>query len=162
MTREELKRHCLNQIESCEKWARLSGQEPYGKIYEEHKLILELLEQQSCDDAISRQDALRAFMYATNGERLPDYNCDNYPVTYDLRYIKKTLRALPPVTPQPKTGHWIIKDSKEQGYDIGGVKTWYIQIKCSECGFIKTAIEGHTGQYHYCPNCGAKMQETEG
>ena len=46
MTREELKRHCLNQIESCERWARLSGQEPYGKIYEEHKLILELLEQE--------------------------------------------------------------------------------------------------------------------
>lgn len=59
---------------------------------------------------------------------------------------------------EPKTGHWIIKDGKEQGYDIGGVKTWYIQIMCSECGFIKTAIECHTGQYHYCPNCGAKMQ----
>lgn len=64
-----------------------------------------------------------------------------------------------------KIGYWIIKDCKEQGYDIGGVKTWYIQIKCSECGFIKTAIEGHTGQYHYCPHCGAKMvkpQESEG
>lgn len=59
---------------------------------------------------------------------------------------------------ESKTGHWIIKDGKEQGYDIGGVKTWYIQIMCSECGFIKTAIEGHTGQYHYCPNCGAKME----
>lgn len=66
---------------------------------------------------------------------------------------------------EPKTGHWITKDGKEQGYDIGGVKTWYIQIMCSECGFIKTAIEGHTGQYHYCPDCGTKMvepQESEG
>lgn len=65
---------------------------------------------------------------------------------------------------EPKTGHWITKDGKEQGYDIGGVKTWYIQIMCSECGFIKTAIEGHTGQYHYCPNCGCHMvkpQESE-
>ena len=57
-----------------------------------------------------------------------------------------------------KTGHWITKEGKEQGYDIAGVKTWYIQIMCNECGFIKTAIEGHTGQYHYCPNCGAKME----
>lgn len=66
------------------------------------------------------------------------------------------------VKQEPKTGRWITKDGKEQGYDIGGLKTWYIQIMCSECGFIKTAIEGHTGQYHYCPHCGAKMaQESE-
>lgn len=62
---------------------------------------------------------------------------------------------------EPKTGHWITKDDKEQGYDIGGVKTWYIRIMCSECGFIKTAIEGHTGQYNYCPNCGVRMVEPQ-
>lgn len=60
-----------------------------------------------------------------------------------------------------RKGKWIIKDGKEQGYDIAGIKTWYIQIVCSECGFIKTAIEGHTGQYHYCPNCGADMRESD-
>lgn len=27
-------------------WARLKGEEPHGKIYEEHKLILELLEKE--------------------------------------------------------------------------------------------------------------------
>lgn len=46
MTREELKNHCLKQIEECEKWAKYRGKEPTGKIYEEHKLILELLEQE--------------------------------------------------------------------------------------------------------------------
>lgn len=46
MTREELKRHCLKQIENCEMWARYKGEEPHGKVYEEHKLILELLEQE--------------------------------------------------------------------------------------------------------------------
>ena len=72
--------------------------------------------------------------------------------------ILERLKKLPSVKPQePKTGHWIIKDGKEQGYDIAGIKTWYIQIMCDKCGFIKTAIEGHTGQYHYCPHCGAKM-----
>ena len=45
MTREELKAHCLKQIESCEMWARCKGEEPHGKVYEEHKLILELLEE---------------------------------------------------------------------------------------------------------------------
>jgi hypothetical protein len=71
------------------------------------------------------------------------------------------IKALPPVTPIIPKGHWITKDGKEQGYDIAGVKTWYIQIICSECGFIKPAIEGHTEQYHFCPRCGADMREVE-
>ena len=71
------------------------------------------------------------------------------------------IEDLPSVTPQPKMGRWITKDGKEQGYDIGGIKTWYIQIMCDKCGFIKTAIEGHTGQYKFCPNCGAKMLEVK-
>lgn len=52
MTREELKEHCLRQVESCEMWAKCKGEEPHGKIYEEHKLILELLEQEPILDKI--------------------------------------------------------------------------------------------------------------
>ncbi len=47
MTREELKEHCKKQIENCEMWARCKGEKPSGKVYEEHKLILELLEQET-------------------------------------------------------------------------------------------------------------------
>lgn len=47
MTREELKAHCEKQIENCEMWAKHKGEEPHGKVYEEHKLILELLEQET-------------------------------------------------------------------------------------------------------------------
>lgn len=47
MTREELKAHCLRQVEGCEMWAKCKGEEPHGRIYEEHKLILELLEQET-------------------------------------------------------------------------------------------------------------------
>ncbi len=72
-----------------------------------------------------------------------------------------TVDEQPTVQPQRKKGRWINKFGKEQGYDIAGIKTWYIQILCDKCGFIKTAIEGHTGQYHYCPNCGAEMEVKE-
>ena len=47
MTREELREHCERQIKNCEMWARYKGEEPHGKVYEEHKLILELLEQET-------------------------------------------------------------------------------------------------------------------
>lgn len=46
MTREELKAHCKKQVEMCEMWAKAKGEQPCGRIYEEHKLILELLEQE--------------------------------------------------------------------------------------------------------------------
>lgn len=58
MTREELKKHCLKQVEACEMWAKHNGEEPHGKIYEEHKLILELLEQEPCEDCISKKAVL--------------------------------------------------------------------------------------------------------
>ena len=47
MTREELKAHCKRQIEMCEFWAHGKVEElNNSKIYQEHKLILELLEQE--------------------------------------------------------------------------------------------------------------------
>ena len=60
MTKEELKKHCLKQVEACEMWAKHNGEEPHGKVYEEHKLILELLEQEP--DTWSLNDAREDFM----------------------------------------------------------------------------------------------------
>ena len=53
MTREELKKHCKKTVEQCEMWAIHRGEEPSGKVYEEHKAILDILKQAPCDDAIS-------------------------------------------------------------------------------------------------------------
>lgn len=52
MTREELREHCQRQIRHCEVFANERGVEPSGNIYEEHKLILELLEQEPVFDKI--------------------------------------------------------------------------------------------------------------
>ena len=61
MTREELKAHCEKQVEMCEMRVIGKGEKPSGKIYEEHKLILELLEQKPCD-AVSREAVLDAII----------------------------------------------------------------------------------------------------
>ena len=91
--------------------------------------------QEPCADAISRQAVL-------------DY-IDEMPsdLTADGRRMirRRTLEeyisdTLPPVTPQPKTGHWIDAGSGQE---------------CSECGSV------HDTATNYCPDCGCLMDRTE-
>lgn len=89
MTREELKKHCKKQIECCEMWAIAKGEEPSGKIYEEHKLILELLEQDPCDDAVSRRAVIDEIFESRK----------NFNNEFDQGFFADKIRALPPVNP---------------------------------------------------------------
>jgi Pyruvate/2-oxoacid:ferredoxin oxidoreductase delta subunit len=58
--------------------------------------------------------------------------------------IKDCIEKLPSVTPQQKVGHWIWQEG-------------YINYcKCSECGMGEWEME-----WNFCPNCGAKMVESE-
>lgn len=102
MTREELKTHCIKQIENCEKWAKFHGEEPHGKVYEEHKLILELLEQEPCEDAISRADAVKV----ASGYCHP-------------QNIANELAKLPPVIPKP------CKDAISRQAVIDGINEYF-------------------------------------
>lgn len=55
------------------------------------------------------------------------------------------IEELPPVEPERKKGHWIVKE-----------EDWRKQLEwdeCSECGFATTK------QYNFCPNCGADMRD---
>lgn len=49
----------------------------------------------------------------------------------------------------PKEGEWIEQDDGDS-----------IFFKCSVCGKIQynVLLEMMQGEYHYCPNCGAKME----
>lgn len=64
MTRKELREHCEKEIEMCEFWAIGKGEKPSGKIYEEHKLILELLDQESVLDKV-RVELIQAIQNGT-------------------------------------------------------------------------------------------------
>jgi hypothetical protein len=77
-----------------------------------------------CEDAISRADAVKV----ASGYCHPSN-------------IAKELAKLPPVTPQPKVGHWINKSEQ----DAVTLKIY----ECSECG--KFAYR----DFDYCPNCGS-------
>lgn len=70
MTREELKGHCLKQIQMCETWAIHRDEEPHGKVYEEHKLILELLEQEPVLDKIRAEIEEEILIHSGTGEEV--------------------------------------------------------------------------------------------
>lgn len=82
---------------------------------------------------------------------------DKPPEYYHTSYIVGEINIAPTVDAVPvKHGRWI-EIVTEDAYDIAGIKTWALRARCSECGFVMKFIEAHTGQYIYCPNCGAKM-----
>lgn len=92
--------------------------------------------QQPCCDCISRQEVLDMMQMRMGSKEL-------YKAVYDL----------PPVTPQPKTGHWIYENYN-----------W----RCSECnetpktmGYVGTA-DFMTEHFKFCNHCGAKMVEKQG
>lgn len=89
------------------------------------------------DDAISRQAVL---------DILKD-KWDLYLYADDaIQASIDKIRAIPPVTPHPKTGHWIIHP-----------KGIYAHLVCDKC----LSNAPYDCRTNYCPNCGAKMQEVE-
>lgn len=89
-----------------------------------------------CEDCISREEALEIMC-----DTCPMYNCLMKCSSYT--HIEK----MPFVTPQPKRGKWIEKTG--EGFDA-----W---AECSECGCANPFED----DFNYCPNCGAKMVESE-
>lgn len=102
-----------------------------------------------CEDAISRREAIKIFTYNYKGERIPDYDCDNFPVQIAMKKVKKMLRELPPVKPQEQTGKWIKMPLIETGQKFSH--------KCSLCGRGILALNVGLSEFPYC-HCGARME----
>ena len=116
---------------------------------------IEALEQQTCEDCVSREEVLKAFAEKCAGEcACCEYNGSGYDTAENCKLIK----SLPSVTPQPKTGKWIHREDFDY-IDID--KVVHEHYMCKDCGLIHDFIDGHTGQYNYCPQCGAKMEVEE-
>ena len=93
-------------------------------------------------DAISRQAAIDAMCALCNtGETLKENPWRDNP---HIDAIIDALDNLPSVTPQPKTGHWIIEVWNNKEHHT-----------CSNCQHVVT----YEPCYHYCPYCGANMVE---
>jgi hypothetical protein len=90
MTREEAKEIFLNR-------GFVNGLFDGDKWRESVVVISKWLEQEPCDDCISREAVIEHY---NSGEIL---QCNHVSRNNLLNYIE----ALPPVTPKPRTGHWI-------------------------------------------------------
>ena len=89
-----------------------------------------------CEDAISRAEAIRIASGYCHFSNIP-----------------KELEKLPSVQPKATTGRWI---EEEMYYED-------ICYRCSECDEVFCLIEGtpELNEYHFCPNCGARMESEE-
>jgi hypothetical protein len=121
-----------------------------GEYIDVHELLFEAikaLEQEPCEDAISRKDAINAIKRTVATEQI------------------KELKRLPSVQPKPKTGHWkFIQRGK------------FIDICCSECGYVSVKDYAYNytidqldeqekkdffakAHMNFCECCGVKMSE---
>jgi hypothetical protein len=106
-----------------------------------HNEILEFtikaLEQEPCEDAISRTQALS------------DY-ADWYGYGYRDNAFYKLLKDMPPVTPKTETAHWI---------KVPDEKTFF----CSKCNCRLDGLDDEQTYLllNFCPNCGCKMVKSQ-
>ena len=102
---------------------------------------LKALEQQPCEDCISRQALIEK---ATSWDK---HFADSE------RCVSLTdIQNAPPVTPQRLKGKWIevFVETPNDPYSYG-----FKSHKCSKCEYRPLQI------LNYCPNCGADMREGE-
>ena len=105
------------------------------------------------DEYIKRSDAIMAVTRA----KLPDTTPEGVPIANGKRSVAdcvRRIKAIPAVAPQRPHGRW--KWISEVDFSL-----YYFE--CSEC---QHHAYGNTasimmGEYHYCPNCGAKMDAEE-
>lgn len=136
MTREKAIEIIKRAFSSWESEYRFSVEEDWSEEYEARDMAIKYLEQEPCDDCVSRADLISKL-----GILERRYGSDFYWET------RKIVDKLSPVNPQePKTGMWT--NEKWHGLDLIGVT-------CSNCHVVESRFS------KYCPNCGAKMEASK-
>ena len=117
-----------------------------GICRESEEMAIKALEQEPCEDAVSRKVLLKIyedrFIELQKMKHLKDFKGAN-DIQLGVNYCINILKELPPVhhsTPNQKTGHWI-----EKYHEV-------FKHYCDKCG------TGSDLRTNFCSNCGAKMK----
>ncbi len=95
----------------------------------------------TCDDAISRQAAIKAIEALQRPIMREESNYYQFKFS-GMSEAREAVVNLPSVTPQQRTGRWIDSHIPESTL-----------CECSECGFTCGAYS-----FNYCPDCGCSMK----
>jgi hypothetical protein len=137
----------LNEIEN-DYWNEKADPIDMAEVFD---LASKALEQQPCEDCISREvllDKLEEPMNWTDSEaELQEQR--------DYEGFIELVKSMPSITPTRHKGKWIAQD----------IHNCHTDFKCSECSYIHNFTHPYgepTAVYPYCPICGADMRgETE-
>ena len=103
---------------------------------DERNNLIRALQQEPCEDAISRQAAIKSLMQYAEGKKT----------------IGQCIDECPSVTPKQRTGHWILaRTFPTKLYD-----EYLTEYECSECYRRIRCTESQLVNYPYC-HCGSKM-----
>lgn len=114
------------------------------------EMAIKALEQQTCEDAISRKD-IQDYI----AKYLSQYLYED--VRQAVEVIDAYIGDMPSVTQKSETVTEFANRCRECGKMRKGHWIWNFDkgyCKCSECGIGM----GHK-EFDYCPNCGSKMQK---
>ena len=124
-----------------------------GEQVDALEMAIKALEQEPCDDYISRTELLSKI----DAERkyLLDLKMDGAEHII-VHHARRIIEELPSVTPQPRKGRWewVQYDSNS---NIGN---WH----CSECRTIIPHMPEETDNapiYKWCPMCGVRMEVSD-
>ena len=153
MTREE----AINILKSLKIYYNDKNEDSYVEFdTEDNKALdmaIESLEQQPCEDCISRTELLSRI--DAERKHLLDLKMDGAEHIV-VHHARRIIEDMPSVTPQPKIGRW-----EWVQYDSNpNIGNWH----CSECRTIIPHMPenaNNTPIYKWCPNCGAKMEAQE-
>ena len=106
--------------------------------------VVEALEQEPCEDCISRRATVERLCKVADFMNEKREGLGS-PYVMAALFIQDNKDEFPPVTPQPKMGHWI----RMKAYEKWG---------CSECNAV---FRFTFKEHNFCPNCGAKMEGEE-
>ena len=104
----------------------------------------------TCGDAVSRQAVLEAI---EDDSRNGNYSC--FASNNDAECFKQIISELPSVSPQQRTGRWILADEQNEE-DVANDNYRFI---CSECQCSDIHSKGT--KVPYCWKCGTRMEVEE-
>ena len=113
-----------------------------NEIRESLDMAIKALEQEPCEDAISRQAVLNTL------DSTDKFLDETRTVESYKTLLEECYKNLPPVTPARPKGHWIY------GYTFPDGQ----YRKCSVC---KELVKVVAGDGNFCGHCGAKMESEE-